>query len=142
MANKKQPNPIDIHVGSRMRLRRLMLGLSLEKLAESLGVTFQQVMKYEKGENRIGASRLQHVARALNIPISFFFEDAPGAVGSDVEDQTRQSATSHAAEIMSDPESAALVRAFIKIKNSDWRRKVIDLVRSLAGDTDPEGGFG
>src|SRR5882757_2050353 len=79
MANKKQPNPIDIHVGSRVRLRRMMLGMSQEKLGESLGITFQQIQKYEKGTNRIGASRLQHIARVLSVPVSFFFEDAPGA---------------------------------------------------------------
>ena len=79
MANKKQPNPIDIHVGSRVRLRRMMLGMSQERLGESLGITFQQIQKYEKGTNRIGASRLQHIARVLSVPVSFFFEDAPGA---------------------------------------------------------------
>ena len=79
MANKKQPNPIDIHVGSRVRLRRMMLGMSQEKLGESLGITFQQIQKYEKGTNRIGASRLQHIATVLAVPVSFFFEDAPGA---------------------------------------------------------------
>ncbi len=78
MASKKQPNPIDIHVGSRVRLRRMMLGMSQEKLGEHLGITFQQIQKYEKGTNRIGASRLQHIARVMNVPVSFFFEDAPG----------------------------------------------------------------
>ena len=77
MADKeKRPNPIDIHVGSRVRLKRTMMGLSQEKLGESLGVTFQQVQKYEKGANRIGASRLQQIAAILKTPISFFFEDA------------------------------------------------------------------
>src|SRR6185295_19352017 len=78
MANKKQPNPIDIHVGSRVRLRRMMLGMSQEKLGEQLGITFQQIQKYEKGTNRIGASRLQHISTVLSVPVSFFFEDAPG----------------------------------------------------------------
>src|SRR5690606_13936188 len=78
MAGKKSPNPIDIHVGSRVRLRRMMLGMSQEKLGEGLGITFQQIQKYEKGTNRIGASRLQHIARILSVPVSFFFEDAPG----------------------------------------------------------------
>src|SRR5690606_34025694 len=76
--NKKKPNPIDIHVGSRVRLRRNMLGMSQEKLGERLGITFQQVQKYEKGTNRVGASRLQAIASILDAPVSFFFEDAPG----------------------------------------------------------------
>ncbi len=79
--NKKKPNPIDIHVGSRIRLRRTMLGMSQEKLGESLGITFQQIQKYEKGTNRVGASRLQNISSILNVPVSFFFEDAPGDQG-------------------------------------------------------------
>ena len=78
MAEKKKPNPIDVHVGSRVRLRRTMLGISQEKLGEHLGITFQQIQKYEKGANRIGASRLQEIARVLDTPVAFFFEDAPG----------------------------------------------------------------
>src|SRR3954451_7917614 len=74
---KKAPNPIDIHVGSRVRLRRMMLSLSQEKLGNGLGLTFQQVQKYEKGTNRIGASRLQQIAQILQVPVSFFFEGAP-----------------------------------------------------------------
>lgn len=70
--NKKKPNPIDIHVGSRIRLRRTMLGMSQEKLGESLGITFQQIQKYEKGTNRVGASRLQNISAILNVPVSFF----------------------------------------------------------------------
>ena len=76
--NKKKPNPIDVHVGSRVRLRRNMLGMSQEKLGEALGITFQQIQKYEKGANRVGASRLQAIATVMNVPVSFFFEDAPG----------------------------------------------------------------
>ncbi|RUU54114.1 helix-turn-helix transcriptional regulator, partial [Mesorhizobium sp. M2C.T.Ca.TU.002.02.1.1] len=76
--NKKKPNPIDIHVGSRIRLRRNMLGMSQEKLGENLGITFQQIQKYEKGTNRVGASRLQAIASILSVPVAFFFEDAPG----------------------------------------------------------------
>jgi transcriptional regulator with XRE-family HTH domain len=77
--NKKKPNPIDVHVGSRIRLRRNMLGLSQEKLGESLGITFQQIQKYEKGTNRVGASRLQAISSILTVPVAFFFEDAPGS---------------------------------------------------------------
>jgi transcriptional regulator with XRE-family HTH domain len=96
--NKKKPNPIDIHVGSRIRLRRTMLGMSQEKLGESLGITFQQIQKYEKGTNRVGASRLQNIAGILNVPVSFFFEDAPGdqpgsATGAEASVLLRRSAT-------------------------------------------------
>ena len=75
MASKKSPNPIDIHVGSRVRLRRMMLGMSQEKLGESLGITFQQIQKYEKGTNRVGASRLSAIGAALQVPVAFFFAD-------------------------------------------------------------------
>src|SRR5215207_6222318 len=90
--NKKKPNPTDIHVGSRVRLRRMMLGMSQEKLGEHLGITFQQIQKYEKGTNRIGASRLQHIARVLSVPVSFFFEDAPGGTTESGELAERPSA--------------------------------------------------
>lgn len=78
--NKKKPNPTDLHVGSRIRLRRNMLGISQERLGDSLGITFQQVQKYEKGTNRVGASRLQAIAEILQAPVSFFFEEAPVTV--------------------------------------------------------------
>jgi transcriptional regulator with XRE-family HTH domain len=79
--NKKKPNPIDVHVGSRIRLRRNMLGLSQERLGENLGITFQQIQKYEKGTNRVGASRLQAISSILSVPVAFFFENAPGQSG-------------------------------------------------------------
>src|SRR5436853_7717475 len=78
---KKAPNPIDKHVGSRVRMQRMMLGMSQEKLGDALGLTFQQVQKYEKGTNRIGASRLQHICRILQVPVSFFFDGAPEIPG-------------------------------------------------------------
>jgi len=82
--NKKKPNPIDIHVGSRIRLRRTMLGMSQEKLGESLGITFQQIQKYEKGTNRVGASRLQQISEILQVPVSFLFDGGPsGATNSE-----------------------------------------------------------
>jgi len=78
---KKAPNPIDKHVGSRVRMRRMMLSMSQEKLGDALGLTFQQVQKYEKGTNRVGASRLQQIAQILQVPVSFFFEGAPHSPG-------------------------------------------------------------
>ena len=79
---KKAPNPIDKHVGSRVRMRRMMVGMSQEKLGDALGLTFQQVQKYEKGTNRIGASRLQQISIILQVPVSFFFEGAPAPPGT------------------------------------------------------------
>jgi transcriptional regulator with XRE-family HTH domain len=133
MANKKQPNPIDIHVGSRVRLRRMMLSMSQEKLGESLGITFQQIQKYEKGTNRIGASRLQAIARVLQVPVSFFFEDAPGAP-SDAGGMSERTQTSHVVDFLSSSEGLQLNRAFIRIKNPKLRRRVVDLVRVMAGE--------
>lgn len=133
MANKKQPNPIDIHVGSRVRLRRMMLSMSQEKLGDSLGITFQQIQKYEKGTNRIGASRLQHIARVLSVPVAFFFEDAPGGPG-EASGMSEQSQTSHIVDFLSSSEGVQLNKAFIRIKNPKLRRRVIDLVRAMAGE--------
>jgi transcriptional regulator with XRE-family HTH domain len=137
MANKKQPNPIDIHVGSRVRLRRMMLGMSQEKLGEHLGITFQQIQKYEKGTNRIGASRLQHIARVLSTPVSFFFEDAPGmasdATGS-VDGMAEAPSTSYVVDFLSSSEGIQLNKAFVRIKDAKLRRRLIDLVRAMAGE--------
>jgi transcriptional regulator with XRE-family HTH domain len=134
MANKKQPNPIDIHVGSRVRLRRMMLGMSQEKLGESLGITFQQIQKYEKGTNRIGASRLQHIARVLTVPVSFFFEDAPGSGGEAQAGFGEEKQTTYVVDFLSTSEGIQLNKAFVRIKDPKLRRRVIDLVRSMAGD--------
>ena len=133
MASKKQPNPIDIHVGSRVRLRRMMLSMSQEKLGEHLGIKFQQIQKYEKGTNRIGASRLQHIARVLQVPVSFFFEDAPGTPG-DVTGMSEAPQTQHVVDFLSSSEGIQLNRAFVRIKDAKLRRRVIDLVRGIAGD--------
>ena len=137
MANKKQPNPIDIHVGSRVRLRRMMLGMSQEKLGEQLGITFQQIQKYEKGTNRIGASRLQHIARVLSVPISFFFEDAPPTPTGDTTGFAEPSSTSYVVDFLSSSEGIQLNKAFVRIKDAHQRRRIIDLVRAMAGDEDP-----
>ena len=134
MANKKQPNPIDIHVGSRVRLRRMMLSMSQEKLGEHLGITFQQIQKYEKGTNRIGASRLQHIARVLSVPVSFFFEDAPGPNGEAVPGMAESEQTNYVVDFLSSSEGIQLNKAFVRIKDTKVRRRVIDLVRSMAGD--------
>jgi transcriptional regulator with XRE-family HTH domain len=135
MASKKQPNPIDIHVGSRVRLRRMMLGMSQEKLGESLGITFQQIQKYEKGTNRIGASRLQHIARVLNVPVSFFFEDAPATPNEAKRNGVAEpEQTTYVVDFLSSAEGIQLNKAFVRIKDAKLRRRVIELVRGMAGD--------
>jgi transcriptional regulator with XRE-family HTH domain len=135
--NKKKPNPIDIHVGSRIRLRRNMLGMSQEKLGENLGITFQQIQKYEKGTNRVGASRLQAIASILGVPVAFFFEDAPGQEASGNRGFAEDSSMAFAVEFCGSPEGLQLNRAFVKITDMKVRRKIIELVKSLSSD-DPE----
>ena len=135
--NKKKPNPIDIHVGSRIRLRRNMLGMSQEKLGENLGITFQQIQKYEKGTNRVGASRLQAIASILGVPVAFFFEDAPGQEASGNRGFAEDSSMSFAVEFCGSPEGLQLNRAFVKITDMKVRRKIIELVKTLSTD-DPE----
>ena len=130
---KKAPNPIDKHVGSRVRMRRMMLGMSQEKLGDAIGLTFQQVQKYEKGSNRIGASRLQQIALILQVPVSFFFEGAPPppiqATGLSVPldpDLTTG--------LLSTSEGLVLARAFMRIRNVRLRRRIVELVEEMAAD--------
>jgi transcriptional regulator with XRE-family HTH domain len=132
--NKKRPNPIDVHVGSRVRLRRNMLGMSQEKLGEKLGITFQQVQKYEKGTNRVGASRLQAIDSILDTPVSFFFEDAPGQNARQSKGFSEDSATSYVVDFISSAEGLQLNRAFVRITDPKVRRKIIELVRTIAAD--------
>lgn len=130
--NKKKPNPIDIHVGGRIRLRRNMLGMSQERLGESLGITFQQIQKYEKGTNRVGASRLQAIASILEVPVSFFFEDAPGSTAEGGFAEENQ--TTYVVDFLSSTEGLRLNRAFVRITDQKVRSRIIDLVRALADE--------
>ena len=132
--NKKRPNPIDIHVGSRIRLRRNMVALSQEKLGERLGITFQQVQKYEKGTNRVDASRLQAIAAILNVPPAYFFEDAPREDGQTPMGFQEDAAMPLVPDFMSSTESLQLSRAFMKIRDTKVRRKILDLVKTLGAD--------
>ncbi|MEL6502856.1 MAG: helix-turn-helix transcriptional regulator [Pseudomonadota bacterium] len=145
-AKPKKPNPIDVHVGSRVRLRRTMQGMSQERLGDALGITFQQIQKYEKGTNRIGASRMQQIAAALKVPVSFFFEDAPAQPGAMVQPgMAEPSATSYVVDFVSSAEGIALNRAFVRIPSATIRRKVIEMVRALAdetGEPEDQGGDG
>src|ERR1700730_1171700 len=127
MASKKQPNPIDIHVGSRVRLRRMMLGMSKEKLGESVGITFQQIQKYEKCTTLIGASRIQHISRVLSVPVSFFFDGAPG-VNSDQPRAADAEPPNYLVDFLATTDGIQLNKAFVRIKDAKLRRRVIDLV--------------
>ena len=134
----KRPNPTDVYVGSRVRLRRKMLGLSQEKLGEKLGITFQQIQKYEKGTNRVGASRLQAMASALEVPVSFFFPDtSPLADGAGMQEE----GASFMMDFMSTSEGLELSRDFLRIRSGKLRRRIVELVRTLA-DEQAEAGEG
>jgi transcriptional regulator with XRE-family HTH domain len=134
---KKAPNPVDKHVGSRVRMRRLMLSLSQEKLGDALGLTFQQVQKYEKGTNRIGASRLQQMSGILQVPVAFFFEGAPRLAG---ETKSMSGAPSPAfvSEFRATSEGLALMKAFSDIKSAKLRRSIVHLVEQIADRNDDD----
>ncbi|GLK66545.1 helix-turn-helix domain-containing protein [Hansschlegelia plantiphila] len=127
---KKIPNPVDKHVGSRVRMRRVLIGMSQEKLGEALGITFQQIQKYEKGTNRIGASRMQQIATVMAVPVSYFFDDAPGA------DSGNGFAEAHGSDYVVDflttTEGLQLNKSFVRISDAKVRRKIVDLVSALA----------
>ena len=128
---KKVPNPIDRHVGSRVRMRRMLAGISQEKLGDALGLTFQQVQKYEKGSNRISASRLQQIAKELDVPVAFFFDGAPSgdAPSGGFADSA---ATAYISDFLTTSEGVQLTKAFTRIKSGKVRRRIIDLVESIA----------
>jgi transcriptional regulator with XRE-family HTH domain len=125
----KSPNPIDIHVGSRVRMRRLLVGMSQGKLAEQLGVTFQQVQKYEKGTSRISASRLQSIANVFEVPVGFFFENIAGHSHIDGDPLSDAVDTTLLTQ-----DGMALNKAFVRIRSARVRRSIIDLVKMLADD--------
>lgn len=132
MAGKK-PNPVDTHVGSRVRLRRMLLGMSQERLGESMGLTFQQVQKYEKGVNRIGASRLFQISKILDVPVQFFFEEAPYAgETSNASGMAESDSEAFILEFLNSREGLELNRAFVKIGDAKVRKSVVDLVRALS----------
>src|SRR5262252_3300282 len=131
----KTPDPIDKYVGSRIRMRRIMLGMSQEKLGDALGLTFQQVQKYEKGTNRIGASRLQQIAHILQVPVAFFFEGAP-APNTQADGMREAPSPAYVSEFLATSEGLALTKAFMRIKQPKLRRRIVDLVEEIAGDDD------
>ena len=133
---KKLPNLIDEHVGGRVRMRRMTLGISQEKLADALGITFQQVQKYEKGANRISASRLHHISHVLQVSVPFFFEGAPQVPGHH-EDIGAAPSPAYVTEFLASSDGLALVKAFTQIKQPRLRRSIVDVVENIAGDEEP-----
>src|ERR1700760_328683 len=127
----KAPNPVDRYVGSRVRMRRIMLGMSQEKLGEALGLTFQQVQKYEKGTNRVGASRIQQIAEILQVPVSFLFEGGPTGTAK-VEGMSEGPSPSYVSDFLATSEGLSLTRAFTRISDSKLRRSIVDLVEQIA----------
>jgi transcriptional regulator with XRE-family HTH domain len=131
--SKRMPNPIDVHVGTRIRMRRMLVGMSQEKLGERLGLTFQQVQKYEKGTNRVSASRLFHVAHVLGVTVQYFYEDLPeGAEVGAVEGFAESGEQAVITNFLSSAEGLQLNRAFHQITDSDVRRRVVELVKSIS----------
>jgi len=129
---KKAPNPIDKHVGARVRMRRMMLNMSQEKLGDALGLTFQQVQKYEKGTNRIGASRLQQISLILQVPVSFFFEGAPPPPGKSAG-MTDAPSPSYVTDFLATTDGLTLTKAFMRLKSQKLRRRIVELVEEMAG---------
>ncbi|HZL39637.1 MAG TPA: helix-turn-helix transcriptional regulator [Pseudolabrys sp.] len=129
---KKSPNPVDKHVGSRVRMRRMMLNMSQEKLGDALDLTFQQVQKYEKGTNRIGASRLQAISNILQVPVSFFFEGAPHMPGHSGMGEAPSPA--YVSDFLATTDGLSLTKSFMKIRSNKMRRRIVDLVEMIAAD--------
>ena len=130
-------HPVDVHVGGRVRLRRTLLGISQQRLGAAVGLTFQQIQKYERGANRIGASRLYEFSGILEVPVSFFFEGMPGDAAGEpapgfagVSDQTQLALS---ADPLSRRETDALIKAYYEITDENVRRRIQDLARSLGG---------
>jgi len=132
----RRPNPIDVHVGSRVRFRRMLLGMSQEKLGDKLGLTFQQIQKYEKGINRIGASRLFDLAQVLGVSVQFFYEEAPAAEPTQLvpEGFAERPPEGSIVEFLRSRDGLELNKAFVRISDAKARRAIVDLVRSLAND--------
>src|ERR1700754_1256381 len=130
----KAPNPVDKYVGSRVRMRRIMLGMSQEKLGEALGLTFQQVQKYEKGTNRIGASRLQQISNILKVQPQFFFEELPKTRGTANYDAGPS--TAYINEFVASTDGLALIKAFMSIESTALRRSIVHVVEQISDAKD------
>jgi transcriptional regulator with XRE-family HTH domain len=126
---RRDPNYIDVHVGSRIRMRRQLISMSQEKLGELLGITFQQIQKYEKGSNRISASRLYYAAKTLGVPVSFFFEGLPGTDGGD--GMQENDAHSNLMANLLTPEGVQLAKAFGEMEDTNKRKLIVTLARAV-----------
>lgn len=140
---KTKPEPVDVHVGSRVRLRRTLLGMSQDKLGKALSLTFQQIQKYERGANRIGSSRLYKLSQILDVPVSFFFDDMPAEVTGKAMGMAEGGKQTFEVGQLSRRETLELVRAYYKIKDPAVRKKLLEMVRvlgksSLSFESDPE----
>lgn len=133
---KKQPSSVDAHVGSRVRLRRMLIGMSQEKLGELLGLTFQQVQKYEKGANRIGASRLYDISKILNVPVQYFFEELPNQAGAPLNGHglSEPDREPFVMDFVSSTEGLQLIRSYTKVTDPRVRKRILELVKSLGGE--------
>lgn len=141
-ALNKSPDPVDVHVGRRLRLRRTLLGMSQEQLANAVGVTFQQIQKYERGSNRVSASRLYDISKVLGVPVAFFFED----IGEDVTSVRKAPVVPEVTGGLSEPampayeqdplqknETLELIRAYWRLPTERVRKRALDLLKSLSG---------
>ena len=133
----KAPNPVDKYVGSRVRMRRIMLGMSQEKLGEALGLTFQQVQKYEKGTNRVGASRIQQISEILQVPVSFLFEGGPSGTPT-AAGFGEGTSPAYVADFLATSEGLALTRAFTRITDAKLRRSIVEMVEQIAAREAPD----
>ena len=135
-SNSRRANPIDKHVGERVRMRRMLLGMSQERLGEKLGLTFQQVQKYEKGVNRIGASRLFDLAQVLGVPIQYFYDSMSTSVSGHLSAPgfADKPNDTYVADFLSSRDSVELNKAFARITDARIRRSIVDMVRSIAGE--------
>ncbi len=135
---RRDPNYIDVHVGSRIRMRRQIISMSQEKLGEALGLTFQQVQKYEKGTNRVGASRIQQIAEILQVPVSFLFEGGPGGGIAKIDGMGEAPSPAYVSDFLATSEGLALTRAFTRITDAKLRRSIVDMVEQIAAREQPD----
>ena len=134
---KKSPDPLDIEVGRRVRAFRLQKGLSQEKLGDQLGLTFQQVQKYEKGTNRVGASRIQQISEILRVPVSFLFEGGPSGTAN-TEDFSEGASPAYVSDFLATSEGLALTRAFTRISDAKLRRSIVEMVEQIVAREGPD----
>ena len=127
------PKAVDVHVGSRVRLRRTLLGMSQEKLGEAVGLTFQQIQKYERGTNRIGSSRLYEFSQVLDVPVSFFFDDMPAETAGRPPGLREEGQANFGTEQLARRETLELVRAYYRISDPAVRKRIFELTKAVAG---------